>query len=86
MTKKHFNTIARELSACKPVFNNDTKRGKREFAGRFLVWSSCVERMADVCAAANSNFNRDKFYIACLYSPEDDSTRFYQKLALSPVR
>ena len=57
MTKKHFNAIAEALLFVRPT---TTKRSKQ-----WQQWQRDVKAMADVCAASNGRFDRQRFYFAC---------------------
>jgi hypothetical protein len=54
MTQKHFIALAATLAA---AFSTGTVEVK------LAIWSLTLSQ-ADVCAQANDNFNRDRFYAA----------------------
>lgn len=58
MTKKHFRELAKLLHGAMP---NDPV--KHQIAQE--QWEMDIRVVADVCAQANPNFNRDKFLTAC---------------------
>lgn len=55
MTQRHFVALAAALDATRP--DND--------APNFDQWAADVRAVADVCAAANDRFDRDRFIAAC---------------------
>lgn len=61
MSKKHFVAIANTLRASKPGTDLDPLVQQI----RTMQWRQDVDRIADVCADANPNFNRARFFDAC---------------------
>ena len=59
MQKRHFNEIARVLSAARPTMS-DTAHAR------------LVDEFAHVCASFNSNFKRDTFKLACSASVKEE--------------
>lgn len=60
MTRKHFEAIAAVLKHERP-----DRDGSKWADGARDEWSTIVMRMADMCAAQNAQFKRDRFYTAC---------------------
>ena len=56
MSKKHFKALAEALKYEKPSVN--------WCPNKMAQWINDVRAIADVCASANPNFDREKFYIA----------------------
>lgn len=56
MSKKHFIAIAASLHNCRP-----SAKARAEYKG----WLASVNAIADVCRAANSQFDRNRFLVAC---------------------
>lgn len=54
MTKKHFRALAQGFYYNKP-----------DNADAYTQWVIDIKLIADVCAQANPNFNREKFLTAC---------------------
>lgn len=57
MSKKHFRALAASLHGSKPL--RDCSKDAH------YIWDCAVRAVADVCAQANPNFNREKFLTAC---------------------
>ena len=55
MTRKHFVALARKLA-----WNRPEKKGVR-----LSQWIKDCKAVADVCNAANMQFDRDRFLLAC---------------------
>jgi len=56
LTRKHFQALADSLKALRP---------DPAFPLDFAMWSDVVDKTADVCAASNPRFNRERFNDAC---------------------
>ncbi len=57
MTRKHFRTIARLLAESRPSPSSPS----------FPAWCRRCEEAADMCAATNPRFSRQRFLDACGY-------------------
>ena len=70
MTKKHFIALADALRAEKPGTNWDPNK--------MVQWELDVKAIANVCAAQNSNFNRERWlgYIAGTNGPSGKGLQF----------
>jgi hypothetical protein len=61
MTSKDFNGLAAALAPFCPTF---TPEGDINHDGK-AAFLEMVDNIADVCQRANSNFNRQRFTLAC---------------------
>jgi len=53
MTRKHFSALAEALRVARPDMDE-------------AAFNELMHSIADICQAANSNFNRDKFIYAIM--------------------
>lgn len=61
MTRKDYIKLADSFVNCKPSINH-------EYYGLLLAqWRACIQSIAYVLQADNSNFDRNRFFDACGY-------------------
>ena len=62
MTKRNFEALADGLAKIRPERPDGQGREEHIVWGQWLL---CRDALADVCAAANPRFDREKFIKAC---------------------
>ena len=67
MTRKHFQAIAAQLRQDRP-----NAVGVDSSLMTIEQWRRIVRGMADVCQQFNNRFNRQTFYDACGYDPDNN--------------
>lgn len=64
MTRRHFEAIAAAFRQSRPRESIAADGNDREFFDRLYQWRIDRDFLADVCAAQNGRFDRERFVLA----------------------